>query len=79
MTDRRTVRTWAEVDLDALAHNYRLLRGLAPGAKFLGLVKADAYGHGAVQSATVRRPSPKNCRRWGPTCWPPPVWTKPSR
>lgn len=51
MTDRRTVRTWAEIDLDALAHNYRLLRGLAPQAKFLGLVKANAYGHGAVPVA----------------------------
>ena len=51
MTDRRTVRTWAEVDLDALAHNYRLLRGLAPEAGFLGLVKANAYGHGAVPVA----------------------------
>ena len=51
MTDRRTVRTWAEVDLDALAHNYRLLRGLAPEARFLGVVKADAYGHGAVPVA----------------------------
>ena len=51
MTDRRTTRTWAEIDLDALAHNYRLLRGLAPQAKFLGLVKANAYGHGAVPVA----------------------------
>ena len=51
MTDRRTVRTWAEIDLDALAHNYRLLRGLAPQARFLGLVKANAYGHGAVPVA----------------------------
>ena len=51
MPDRRTVRTWAEIDLDALAHNYRLLRGLAPEAKFLGLVKANAYGHGAVPVA----------------------------
>ena len=51
MTDRRTARTWAEIDLDALAHNYRLLRGLAPQAKFLGLVKANAYGHGAVPVA----------------------------
>ncbi|MCI8303351.1 MAG: alanine racemase [Lawsonibacter sp.] len=48
MTDRRTVRTWAEVDLDALAHNCRLLRELAPDAGFLGLVKANAYGHGSV-------------------------------
>ena len=51
MTDRRTVRTWAEVDLDALAHNYRLLRGLAPDSRFLGVVKANAYGHGAVPVA----------------------------
>ena len=51
MTDRQTIRTWAEVDLDALAYNYRLLRTLAPRAKFLGLVKANAYGHGAVPVA----------------------------
>jgi len=51
MTDIRTARAWAEVNLDALARNYRLLRGLAPRAKFLGLVKADAYGHGAVPVA----------------------------
>ena len=51
MTDKRTARTWAEVDLDALAHNYRLLRGLAPETRFLGVVKADAYGHGAVPVA----------------------------
>jgi len=51
MFDERMMRTWAEIDLDALAHNYRLLRSLAPEAKFLGLVKADAYGHGAVPVA----------------------------
>ena len=51
MTDRQMIRTWAEVDLDALAHNYHLLRGLAPGSRFLGLVKANAYGHGAVPIA----------------------------
>ena len=51
MTDRRMVRTWAEIDLDALAHNYRLLRELDPGARFLGLVKANAYGHGAAPVA----------------------------
>jgi len=45
------VRTWAEIDLDALAHNYRLLRDLAPNSRFLGLVKANAYGHGAVPVA----------------------------
>lgn len=45
-------RTWAEVDFDKLAHNYHALRGLTPaGTKYLGLVKADAYGHGAVPVA----------------------------
>lgn len=42
-------RTWAEIDLDALAHNYHTLRRHVGAAKFLGVVKADAYGHGAVQ------------------------------
>ena len=43
-------RTWAEIDLDALEHNYRLARSLAGGqVKYLGVVKADAYGHGALQ------------------------------
>ena len=51
MTDRKMVRTWAEIDLNALENNYHLLRGLAPEAKFLGLVKANAYGHGAVPVA----------------------------
>ncbi len=42
-------RTWAEIDLDALAHNYRALRAqMGPHARFLGVVKGDAYGHGAV-------------------------------
>ena len=43
-------RTWAEIDLDALAHNYRTLHSRMGGrARFLGVVKADAYGHGAVE------------------------------
>lgn len=43
-------RTWAEIDLDALAHNYRTLRSReGPAARFLGVVKADAYGHGAIE------------------------------
>ena len=42
-------RTWANVDLDALAHNYEQIRKHVPGdCKFLGVMKADAYGHGAV-------------------------------
>lgn len=45
-------RTWAEIDLDALRHNYETLtRNLPEGCRFLGVVKADAYGHGAVPVA----------------------------
>ena len=50
--DQTRERTWAEVDLNALAHNYRALTAmLSPGCRFLGVVKADAYGHGAVPVA----------------------------
>ena len=48
---KETRRTWAEIHLDRLAHNYRLLRERAPHSKFVGLVKANAYGHGAVPVA----------------------------
>ena len=42
-------RTWADVSLDNLTHNYTVLRQQVPGScRFLGVVKADAYGHGAV-------------------------------
>ena len=45
-------RTWAEIDLDALEHNYRQARRrIGPAVKYLGVVKADAYGHGAIQVA----------------------------
>lgn len=42
-------RTWAEISLSALTHNYTAIRSALPeGAKFLAVVKADAYGHGAL-------------------------------
>ncbi|HEX8189913.1 MAG TPA: alanine racemase, partial [Pyrinomonadaceae bacterium] len=44
--------TWAEIDLDALAWNYRAVRErVGPGVKVMGVVKADAYGHGAAACA----------------------------
>jgi alanine racemase len=44
--DRPTV---VEIDLNALRHNLQQVRGLAKGeAEILAMVKADAYGHGAV-------------------------------
>ena len=43
-------RTWADISLDNLEHNYKTLREhVGKGPRFLGVVKADAYGHGAVQ------------------------------
>lgn len=42
-------RTWAEISLENLRHNYRAIRSALPeGCRFLGVVKADAYGHGAL-------------------------------
>ncbi len=47
-----TSRTWAEIHLDRLAHNYHAIRALLPeSVRYLGLVKANAYGHGAVPIA----------------------------
>ncbi len=44
-----TARAWREVDLEALAHNAGVLqKALSPGQKLMAVVKADAYGHGAV-------------------------------
>lgn len=45
-------RTWAEINLDNLTHNFETIRRqVGPNAKLLGVVKADAYGHGAVRIA----------------------------
>ena len=43
--------TRVEIDLEALRHNVRLMRKVAGGTKVLAVVKADAYGHGAVPCA----------------------------
>ena len=44
--------TWAEIDLDAIAHNVRQLkRHIGERVKLTAVVKANAYGHGAVPVA----------------------------
>lgn len=48
---RETARTWAEISLGNLEHNYRALRSCAPDSKFLATVKANGYGHGSVPVA----------------------------
>jgi alanine racemase len=45
--------TWVEVDLAAIAHNVRLLRGVAPDSRFMAVVKADGYGHGMLPIVTT--------------------------
>ena len=50
--DRRWA--WVEIDLDAIAANVRAIRGLLkPSTRLMAVVKADAYGHGALRSAEV--------------------------
>ncbi len=44
-------RAWAEINLDNLAHNFSLIKKAANGSKVMSVVKADAYGHGAVEIA----------------------------
>ncbi len=43
-------RTWADISLDNLSYNYQQIRSriASSDCRFLGIVKADAYGHGAV-------------------------------
>jgi alanine racemase len=43
--------TWAEISLDALRHNFHLLQSAAGSATICAVVKANAYGHGAVDCA----------------------------
>ncbi|MFE0578897.1 MULTISPECIES: alanine racemase [unclassified Streptomyces] len=48
-------RVYAEIDLDAVRENVRALRERAPRAEFMAVVKANAYGHGAVECAGAAR------------------------
>lgn len=48
-------RARAEIDLAALRANVRSLRDRAPGAAFMAVVKADAYGHGMIPCARAAR------------------------
>ncbi len=54
MLTNYNLRTWAEIDLDAVNNNFETLASFIPeGVKKLAVVKADAYGHGAVQIAKL--------------------------
>lgn len=44
---------WAEINLDNLVYNIKQIREKAKSKELIGVVKADAYGHGAVEVAPV--------------------------
>lgn len=70
MTETAQMRTWAEISLDRLAHNYQTLRAmLAPDCRFLGLCKATPTATGPSRWGG-------SWRRWGPICWRWPVWMR---
>lgn len=47
-------RTWVEIDRDAILHNHGEVRKTVPAdTEIMAVVKADAYGHGAVEIATL--------------------------
>ncbi len=47
-SDKHLFRTWAEIDLDAAENNFLKLKSAADGRKTCAVIKANAYGHGAV-------------------------------
>ena len=55
-TQAHRERAWVEVDLSKLVHNARTALAAARGAKLLPMVKADAYGLGAVPVAKALEP-----------------------
>ena len=49
--DRLKSRTWAEIDLAALLHNLNYAKKCANNRPVMCVIKANAYGHGAVECA----------------------------
>jgi alanine racemase len=47
--------TVAEIDLGALGANYRAMKAAGHGAELMAVVKADAYGHGAIEVTRALR------------------------
>lgn len=46
-------RVWAEISLDRLKNNYRIIQKAVGSARIMAAIKADAYGHGAVEVARI--------------------------
>mgnify|MGYP000441241788 CR=1 FL=1 len=63
-------RVWAEIDLDALRANFRTVKQRAGSLPLCAVVKADSYGHGAVQCARVF--AQEGAPGWLSAAWPRP-------
>lgn len=44
-------RTWAEIDLGAIEHNFRAIQQYVGDCPIMAIIKADAYGHGSIRVA----------------------------
>ncbi len=70
LTELEQRKTWAEIDLDALRSNYRLIRSrvveTSPNTRIIAAVKAEAYGHGAP--ACVRTLLGEGCSFFAVSC-----------
>ncbi|MFO7636881.1 MAG: alanine racemase [Clostridia bacterium] len=51
---RRPDRVWVEINLDHIRHNFNEIRKkIGPDVKINAIIKADGYGHGAVETARI--------------------------
>lgn len=54
-------RTWAEIDISALVHNFEIIKKQSAGAKIMAVVKANAYGHSVGDIAPVLQQIGADC------------------
>lgn len=54
-------RTWAEIDISALVHNFEIIKNHSSGAKIMAVVKANAYGHSVGDIAPVLQQIGADC------------------
>ncbi len=54
-------RTWAEIDISALVHNFKLIKKLTENSKIMAVVKANAYGHSVSDIAPVLDKAGADC------------------
>ena len=50
---------WAEINLSNLDYNIKQIKNKIAGREMIGVIKADAYGHGSVKVAEVLRMAAK--------------------